>query len=134
MCGLTCRLQQTLATSTSLVEANAPPDQVELIGVGEPGFGVSISKCMNGMHGDQLRVLRGTLSSIERCVATLTFSFRSGSAGSLDMTRRILVVEDQQDNRQILRDLLRNTGYELVEADDGLEAVAAVARKRPDLI
>jgi two-component system, cell cycle response regulator DivK len=50
------------------------------------------------------------------------------------MTKRILVVEDQQDNRQILRDLLRNTGYELVEAEDGLEAVAAVASKRPDLI
>jgi two-component system cell cycle response regulator DivK len=50
------------------------------------------------------------------------------------MTKRILVVEDQQDNRQILRDLLRNTGYELVEAEDGLEAITAVASKRPDLI
>jgi len=50
------------------------------------------------------------------------------------MTKRILVVEDQEDNRQILRDLLGNTGYELVEALDGVQALAAVAKQRPDLI
>ena len=30
------------------------------------------------------------------------------------MSRRILVVEDQEDNRRILRDLLSSAGYELV--------------------
>ena len=50
------------------------------------------------------------------------------------MTKRILVVEDREDNRQILRDLLGNTGYELVEALDGVQALAAVAKQRPDLI
>jgi two-component system, cell cycle response regulator DivK len=48
--------------------------------------------------------------------------------------KRILVVEDQEDNRRILRDLLRNAGYELIEADDGEAALAAAAAKRPDLI
>ena len=50
------------------------------------------------------------------------------------MSKRILVVEDQEDNRQILRDLLGNAGYELIEAENGEEALAAVARQRPDLI
>jgi len=50
------------------------------------------------------------------------------------MSRCILVVEDQVDNRQILRDLLGNAGYDLVEAENGQEALAAVARQRPDLI
>ena len=50
------------------------------------------------------------------------------------MSKRILVVEDQEDNRQILRDLLETTGYELVEVEDGVQAVAAVAKQRPDLI
>jgi two-component system cell cycle response regulator DivK len=50
------------------------------------------------------------------------------------MTKRILVVEDREDNRQILRDLLGSSGYELVEAVDGVQAVAAVANQRPDLI
>ena len=50
------------------------------------------------------------------------------------MSKRILVVEDQADNRRILRDLLSNAGYELVEAESGEEALMAVEEQRPDLI
>jgi two-component system, cell cycle response regulator DivK len=50
------------------------------------------------------------------------------------MSKCILVVEDQEDNRQILRDLLGNAGYQLVEARNGEEAIAAVATQRFDLI
>ena len=50
------------------------------------------------------------------------------------MTRRILVVEDQEDNRQILRDLLASAGYEMIEAGDGEQALVEVVRQRPDLI
>jgi two-component system cell cycle response regulator DivK len=35
------------------------------------------------------------------------------------MSSHILVVEDQEDNRQILRDLLGSAGYELTEAENG---------------
>jgi len=50
------------------------------------------------------------------------------------MNKRILVVEDQEDNRQILRDLLGSVGYELTEAWDGEAAVAAAKQHHPDLI
>src|SRR6516225_4782604 len=50
------------------------------------------------------------------------------------MSKCILVVEDQADNRRILRDLLGNAGYELVEAESGEEALTAVETKPPDLI
>ena len=50
------------------------------------------------------------------------------------MSKKILVVEDQEDNRQILRDLLTSVGYEMSEAENGQEALAAVAKQRPDLI
>src|SRR3974390_1416963 len=50
------------------------------------------------------------------------------------VSKCILVVEDQEDNRQILRDLLGNAGYDLTEAENGEEAIASVARRRPDLI
>ena len=50
------------------------------------------------------------------------------------MSKCILVVEDQADNRRILRDLLVNAGYELVEAESGEEAITAVTARRPDLI
>ena len=50
------------------------------------------------------------------------------------MSKCILVVEDQEDNRQILSDLLGNAGYQLVEAANGEEALAVVATQRFDLI
>jgi len=50
------------------------------------------------------------------------------------MSRHILVVEDQEDNRKILRDLLTSADYETTEAVNGVEALAAVAQQRPDLI
>ena len=50
------------------------------------------------------------------------------------MRKRILVVEDQEDNMQILRDMLTNADYEIIEAENGEEALAAVATQRPDLI
>ena len=50
------------------------------------------------------------------------------------MSKRILVVEDQEDNRQILRDLLGNTGYEMFEAENGEDAVTMAAAEKPDLI
>jgi two-component system cell cycle response regulator DivK len=50
------------------------------------------------------------------------------------MSKRILVVEDQEDNRQILRDLLGSVGYEMIEAGDGEAALVAVKAQQPDLI
>ena len=50
------------------------------------------------------------------------------------MTRRILVIEDQEDNRRILRDLLTSAGYEVLEARTGEAGVLAAEADRPDLI
>ena len=50
------------------------------------------------------------------------------------MSKRILVIEDTEDNRQIIRDLMTSAGYEMIEAVDGIEGVAAAEREKPDLI
>ncbi len=50
------------------------------------------------------------------------------------MTNRVLVVEDTEDNRRIIRDLLASAGYDVVEATDGAEGISAVARFGPDLV
>ena len=39
------------------------------------------------------------------------------------MSKRILVVDDQPDNRQIIRDMLAPTDYEITEAENGEEAL-----------
>jgi two-component system, cell cycle response regulator DivK len=50
------------------------------------------------------------------------------------VSRRILVVEDEEDSRRILRDLLSSADYEMTEAVNGEEALASVEKQRPDLI
>jgi two-component system cell cycle response regulator DivK len=50
------------------------------------------------------------------------------------MSKRILVVEDQEENRQILRDLFSTAGHEIIEVEDGVTAIAAAEQHRPDLI
>jgi len=50
------------------------------------------------------------------------------------MSKRILVVEDQEDLRGVLRDLLTGSGYTVIEAADGEAGVAKAKSDRPDLI
>jgi len=50
------------------------------------------------------------------------------------MTKRILIVEDTDDNRQILRDLLSSAGFDLIEAIDGESGIAMAQAHKPDLI
>jgi two-component system, cell cycle response regulator DivK len=46
----------------------------------------------------------------------------------------LLLVEDNEDNRIIYSTVLRHTGYEVVEATDGVQAVDLARRIAPDLI
>jgi two-component system cell cycle response regulator DivK len=48
--------------------------------------------------------------------------------------KRILVIEDHEENRRLLRDLLTSFGYELIEALTGEEGLTAAAAQVPDLI
>ena len=50
------------------------------------------------------------------------------------MTKRILMIEDTEDNRQIVRDLIDSVGYELLEAHDGAAGLAMASEHKPDLI
>ena len=50
------------------------------------------------------------------------------------MSKRILVVDDQEDLRGVLRDLLTGSGYTVIEAADGEAGVAKAKSDRPDLI
>ena len=50
------------------------------------------------------------------------------------MSRTILVVDDQEDNRRILRDLLTASGFEVVEAQTGEDAVTLAEAQTPALI
>jgi two-component system, cell cycle response regulator DivK len=50
------------------------------------------------------------------------------------MMAKILLVEDDEDNRDMLSRRLQRKGYRVVQAADGQEAVEMAVRERPDLI
>ncbi|MCA1975261.1 MAG: response regulator, partial [Caenispirillum sp.] len=47
---------------------------------------------------------------------------------------RILCVEDEAALRRILAEELRDAGFEVIEADDGLQALDLIAEMRPDMV
>lgn len=51
-----------------------------------------------------------------------------------EAAKRVLVVEDVPDERSFLVNVLVDAGFEVREAADGHEALAAVEAERPDLI
>jgi two-component system cell cycle response regulator DivK len=50
------------------------------------------------------------------------------------MPKKVLIVEDNEDNRELVVKVLRNKGYEMVQAADGEEALEKAVAERPDLI
>ena len=50
------------------------------------------------------------------------------------MSKVILVIEDHEDNRRIIRDLLTSAGYEIIEASTAEEGVRAAETHHPELI
>lgn len=56
------------------------------------------------------------------------------SSGAGAMRGRILVVDDNRDNVEIIATRLRYRGYDVLEASDGKRALALVRRSPPDLI
>lgn len=51
-----------------------------------------------------------------------------------EQTETILLVEDTEDNRFMMRRLLEMSGYQVVEATNGEEAVRLAQSERPDVI
>ncbi|MCE2927973.1 MAG: response regulator [Rickettsiales bacterium] len=50
------------------------------------------------------------------------------------MKKRILIVEDNDLNLKLFRDLLTAHGYETIETKEGMEAINLTKNERPDLI
>jgi CheY-like chemotaxis protein len=50
------------------------------------------------------------------------------------MTKKILIVEDYADTRSVMKYLLESYGYQVVEAENGEQAVEKVMADKPDLV
>ena len=56
------------------------------------------------------------------------------SEGQVETPKRILVIEDQELNRKVVRIVLQSKGYTVVEATDAAEALASLEDTIPQLI
>lgn len=52
----------------------------------------------------------------------------------MEETKKILVVDDNQDSRELVVKVLKNRGYQIIEAVDGEDALEKAFAERPDLI
>ena len=73
------------------------------------------------------------MSAPARTISAAVSSFSSLPAQS-KATSTILIIEDYSDTRELLSTLLRNNGYNVVEAEDGIEGVLKAGWLYPDLI
>jgi CheY-like chemotaxis protein len=113
-------------------------------GTGGLGIGLSLAKRFIEMHGGKitanspghgkgsefvitLPVVIGPAKPKEKQVGTTTTPARGGK-------RHVLVVDDNRDGADMLQRLFEADGYTVAAAYDGVEAVEAVRKSRPDAV
>jgi two-component system cell cycle response regulator DivK len=52
----------------------------------------------------------------------------------IGLPKKILIVDDNQDSRELAVKVLKNRGYQMIEASDGEEALEKALAEKPDLI
>lgn len=50
------------------------------------------------------------------------------------MAKKILIIDDNEQNRLLMSDILQYRGYEILEAEDGEKGISMAAEIKPDLI
>jgi len=113
---------------------------------GGTGLGLAISQRIAEAMGGRIEVdSRPGLGSIftlrlsfpiDRAVASMPAedSAMGGLDGDRSLDGRVMVVEDNDVNRMIAREILGSLGVDVIEAIDGAEAIKVLARESVDLV
>lgn len=70
----------------------------------------------------------------QRLAAAAAHSNGWARASRSAMTKKILIVEDNELNMKLFHDLLESQGYEILQTRNGIDAIALARKHRPDLI
>jgi two-component system, chemotaxis family, CheB/CheR fusion protein len=104
---------------------------------GGMGLGLAIVRSFVGAHGGEVLADSAGPGRGSEFVVRLPLTSRSVEPvdgeddGISMMERRLVLVEDQEDNRVLLQAILENAGYQVVTASDGQSGVDEIERHRP---
>jgi CheY-like chemotaxis protein len=109
------------------------------------GLGLTISKMLTDLMGGEMRVastpgvgstftLRLFLPEVRAAIAAAEAALPMPRSGYAGPRRTILVVDNEEADRQLLDDLLRPLGFVIETAASGEEGLARAAALRPDAI
>lgn len=86
-------------------------------------------------QGTQIRIeIPYTETSLPETETSASVQGQGQGRVSITGTLRVLVVDDNEENRRLLQFLLQPMGFELYEAVDGSEALEQIANVRPELV
>jgi CheY-like chemotaxis protein/two-component sensor histidine kinase len=104
------------------------------------GIGLALVQRLVGLHGGSVQAEsagdgRGSLFTVRlpRIAAPEIAADAKTAVASPRQRLRVLVVDDHEDSRTMLRLLLEQTGHEAVEAVDGIDGVQLALSRRPDV-
>jgi CheY-like chemotaxis protein len=102
------------------------------------GIGLTLVRRLAEQHGGRVEVQspgpgRGSTVIVELPQVAEPHAVASAVAPPHAIPRRILIVEDSRDSRDMLRYLLERAGHEVHEAGDGPSGVDAILKVRPDI-
>ena len=91
------------------------------------------------VFSDQLNILLGYMASMAKvhendCSSPQKDLNLLASKKAVDVQKKILVVEDSPTTRKVIALTLKQKGYMVIEAQDGMEALSKLSEKKPDLI
>jgi signal transduction histidine kinase/CheY-like chemotaxis protein len=95
------------------------------------GVGLALAKVLVGMHGGAIEARsegkgKGAQFTVRLPLIGDTSEERAPSAA-----RRVLVVDDNPDHLELLADLLKVRGYQVIEARDASEALRLISEHKP---
>ena len=84
----------------------------------------------NGLHPN----LRPVRSQCTKKATSLRAAALREATGQVMMSKKVLIVEDNELNMKLFHDLLDSQGYETLQTREGLQALALARLHKPDLI
>jgi CheY-like chemotaxis protein len=96
------------------------------------GVGLALAKALVEMHGGVIEAYSAGKNQGAHFTVRLPLIAGASAAEPPAPARKVLVVDDNPDHLELLADLLKLRGYEVIEAHDATEALRRIAEQQPD--